>query len=174
MTGRAAAQLCQHPAMDLRPYDLRDPGEIVAQIASEQPLRDGDARLLVVEDPSRTQQVTHVCRLDQADWKDLEPWRLSDYLREQVQQLPLPPSGPETWCSVVTVVARPGFAVFGAQEMPWMYAWRYSNHLRRLFSGDIVLVTDHGWHDFMTGWGGHEPRITAYARPHHAQPAAHR
>jgi hypothetical protein len=158
--------------MDLEPYDFRDPGEIVAQIASEQPIRDEDVLLVVVQDPSRTQQVTHVCRLDRADWKDLEPWRLSNYVREQVQQLPLPPSGPETWCSVLTVVARRGFAVFGAREMRWMYASRYSNHLRRVFSGDIVLITDHVWHDLVTGWRGHEPRIRAYARPHHARPAA--
>ena len=39
-----------------------------------------------------------------------------------------------------------------------MLAWRYSNHCMDTFNGTIFLVTEHGWYDWESTWGGHEPR----------------
>ena len=48
----------------------------------------------------------------------------------------------------------------GPNEGQWFLAWRYVNHFQRLFSGDLILVTEHGWTDFMTKLGGAEPSLT--------------
>ena len=53
---------------------------------------------------------------------------------------------PPTHAGVLIVVRR-GLCVFGVNEGLWCSAWRYVNHLRRLYSGDLVLVTEHGWLD---------------------------
>jgi hypothetical protein len=61
----------------------------------------------------------------------------------------------------VTFVVRPGLCVFGPNEGRWMSAWRYSNHLTNCFSGDVVLVTEHGWAALMADAGGHSPAMAA-------------
>ena len=46
---------------------------------------------------------------------------------------------------LVTVVCRSGRVVPGPEELFWLRAWRYSNHLANAFDGDVYLVTEHGW-----------------------------
>ncbi|WP_375479085.1 hypothetical protein [uncultured Jatrophihabitans sp.] len=74
------------------------------------------------------------------------------------------PIDTDTWRrpehAVVTVIARSGLAVFGADERDWLLAWRYSNHLAPVFDGGLVLVTEHGWVDFMSERGASKPSIT--------------
>lgn len=41
-----------------------------------------------------------------------------------------------------------------------MAAWRYSIHLANAFDGSMILVTEHGWCDFMTEEAGHSPAMT--------------
>ena len=147
--------------MNLEPYEYRDPGEIVAAIASQQVFEAGDVLLAVICDPSTDQAIEHVTKLDRGDWEGLDHWQLAQYLASQVRQLPIPPRGNELRHSVLTIVVRRGFTVFGRDELQWMYAWRWSNHMVDTFSSDIVLVTEHGWCDLSTGWGDHEPRLMA-------------
>jgi hypothetical protein len=40
-------------------------------------------------------------------------------------------------------------------------AWRYSNHLTNAFDGRMILVTEHGWTDFMTDTAGYSPAMVA-------------
>jgi len=61
----------------------------------------------------------------------------------------------------MTFVVRPGPCVFGPNESHWLYAWRYSNHFTNAYSSHIILVTEHGWCDFMT----HQAGLTPAARP---------
>lgn len=63
--------------------------------------------------------------------------------------------------SVMTIVVRPGPCVFGPNESCWFMAWRYSNHLTNAYVGDLILVTEHGWCDFMTYEAGHSPVMAA-------------
>lgn len=146
--------------MKLEPFDYRDPGEVLADVADIMAIEDGDVVLALVRDPSSDHIVEHVVKLERARWTGLDDHDLSRFLGDQVRLLPIPKRGQELRHSVLTVVARRGFAVFGANELRWMYAWRYSNHGADAYSGDVVLLTEHGWYDFMTGWGGHEPRLT--------------
>ena len=47
---------------ELRPYELRDPGRVVADVRADHDLRDGDVLLAVVEDASTAQRLVHVVR----------------------------------------------------------------------------------------------------------------
>lgn len=60
---------------------------------------------------------------------------------------------------LTTLIVRPGRCVFGPNECVWFKGWRYSNHLESLYTGDLILVTEHGWADFMTRAAGSEPRM---------------
>ena len=44
-------------------------------------------------------------------------------------------------------------------EAVWLNGWRFSNHFAPVYDSDLILVTEHGWTDFMTQWAGHEPRL---------------
>jgi hypothetical protein len=59
----------------------------------------------------------------------------------------------------MTIVARRGFAVIGADDARWLRAWFWSNHMTHAFSGDLIVLTENGWVDLMTSWGGYEPKL---------------
>lgn len=148
--------------VELEPSDFRDPGEVLANVAATHVIENGDVLLVLVRDPSTEQAVEHVHRLDRRSWGQLDDdWDLARFLGDQVRRLPIPPRGARLRHSVLTVVARRGFAVFGGNELRWMNAWRWSNHLMDAHSGDIALLTEHGWYDFSTDWGGKEPRLAS-------------
>jgi hypothetical protein len=58
---------------------------------------------------------------------------------------------------LITVVCRPGFVVPSAQEFDWLRAWRYSNHFRGAYDGDVFIVTPHGWTGTLDERAGFEP-----------------
>jgi hypothetical protein len=145
--------------MKLKSFDLRDPDRLIEEIAARHDLTEGTALLAVVADPSTQQRLTHVeplpvdpCITHYEDVRNL--------LYETMQTLPLPDfAGPGTRHLVVTVLVRPGLTVLGRHESQWLLGWRYSNHLKGAFDGDLMLVTEHGWVHFPTSWGDDEPRM---------------
>lgn len=77
-----------------------------------------------------------------------------------MQTLPIPDVVPPIY-GVMTVVVRPGRTVVGAGEEAWLLGWRYSNHFRRCYDTDLILVTEHGWLDLMTKLAGQTPSMMA-------------
>lgn len=145
--------------MDLEPYDYRDPGALLTEIAERVPLRAGDVYLALVGHPSTEQRLDHLVLLDlDAEQEDDEP--ISDEIRRVMAALPIPDVVPPSH-GVMTVVVRPGRTVLGANEFTWLRGWRYANHFRRCYTSGLVLVTEHGWTDFMTSCGGHSPAMAA-------------
>ena len=130
------------------------------QIADVCPLVEGSALLAVAEDPSTRQRLTHIERLpvdsrlaDHEDARDL----LYDVMNET---LPVPDfAGPDTRHTVLTVLVRSGFAVPSRYESEWALAWRYSNHMRGAWTGDMTIVTEHGWYDMHSHWAGSRPAM---------------
>ena len=144
----------------LRVFEVADPALLIEQVASTHRLTEGLVLLAVVKHPSTEQALVHVERFP-GGLVDPVPDDLNHQLCDVMDRLPLPDrSHPIEHC-VVTVIVRSGFTVFGRREMGWMSGWRYSNHSRPAFTGDLILVTEHGWLDGVTGWGGHEPRMIA-------------
>jgi hypothetical protein len=145
----------------LRPSEFRDPGQLVADVMTTHPLAKGDVLLALVHDPSGDQDIVEVRSLAGANWADLDRYGRSRFLHDEARKLPVPDwtrgEGPRH--SIMTIVARRGFAVVGPDEAAWLIAWRYSNHTTHAYSGDLILITEHGWTDFMTGWGGSRPHL---------------
>jgi hypothetical protein len=149
--------------MRLKSYEYRDPHEVVAAVAARHPLRDGDVVLALVHDPSRDQEVVRLRAIPRKRREGLDQHERSRLLADCAQRLRVPRrrAGYSQWYSIMTIVARRGFAVFGPDEGEWLNAWLFSNHLSGAFSGELTLVTEHGWADHSTGWGGPEPHLQA-------------
>jgi hypothetical protein len=152
---------CTLSVMNLASYEYRHPGDVVADVSARHPLVEGDALLALVDDPPGRQNVIHVTRVSGDEWSLLDQFERSQLLRDIVNTMPIPKwsrdAGPRH--SIMTIVARRGLAVMGAAEAAWLMAWRYSHHGANAFSGGLILVTEHGWTDFMTRLGGPEPRL---------------
>ncbi len=143
--------------MALQPYEFRDPEALLGALAERVPFTEDTAYLVLVAHPSTTQRIVRVERLDSP--AVLDEWSAArDEMRDRIQAWPIPDVVPPTHAGVLVVVRR-GLCVFGANEGHWSNAWRYVNHLRRLYSGDLVLVTEHGWLDLMTQLAGHSPAL---------------
>jgi hypothetical protein len=149
--------------MKLERYEYKDPAALIAEVAERVPLTEDSAYLVLVENPSTEQRIVLVQRYD-------APALLDDYqeareeIYERVNALPLPDKPPPTH-SVMTVLVRRGLCVFGRQDAPWFSAWRYSNHLCWVFGSEFILVTEHGWCDFMTDSGGSYPVLVEQPLP---------
>ena len=145
----------------LRRYDFRDPGQVVIDVLAKHDLQEDQVWLALVEKPSERQRVTFVTRLPVPAAQPRERRReLSDVLRAAVRAMPITKrAGGDINQAVMTIIARRGMTVFGRREQPWLLGWRYSNHLAAVFTGDVILLTEHGWCDLTTDWGGHQPRL---------------
>lgn len=144
--------------MKLRSYDFRDPAELIEQVHAREPLQAGDAMLVLVKNPSSEQQIVQIDRLP-VDACIPHYLAVTKLLSDRVRAMSIPDEPRPPRHSVMTVIARHGLTVFGDNESQWLLGWRYSNHLCNTFNSDLILVTEHGWHDFSTDWGGHHPRI---------------
>lgn len=143
--------------MELQSFDLRDPAHLIDEIAAREPLQEDTAYLALVQHPSTTQRLVAVKRLDLPALLD-DGEDISDDLCRAARSFGIGWHGrPEHM--VMTVLVRPGRCVIGPNELVWSNGWRYSNHLESLFTGDLMLVTEHGWVDFMSKEAGHEPRM---------------
>ena len=143
--------------MTLKPYDFRDIGALVEELIGRAALGRSGAHLLLVRDPPGEQHVVRCERLDTpAVIRDWEP--ACDEMRDRIEAWPVPDVVPPTHAAVLVVV-RPGLCVLGANEGRWCKAWRYVNHLRRLYDGHLLLVTEHGWRDRLSDCAGSTPAL---------------
>lgn len=143
--------------MSLENYEFRDPAALIDEVAHRVPLREGTAYVALVAHPSSDQRIVAIERLNAPAVLDhYEDAR--DELYDTMQRLPIPDTFPLTHATV-TIVVRRGLCVLGPSEGHWLSAWRYSNHLTGSFTGDLILVTEHGWTDFMTGHADTSPAL---------------
>ena len=158
---RATATCATLRTMEMKAYGYRDPGQVLRDVTAVHPLIEGGALIALVLDPTGAQQVVDVSVITASTWDKIDEVQRSRLLCEQAEQftIPIRRSPDDLWHSMITIVARRGLTVLGRKEAEWLYAWRYSNHLTGAFSGDLILVTEHGWVDFVTHQGGYEPRL---------------
>lgn len=147
--------------MELRPWEYRDPGQVLTAVVADGPLSEGDLLLALVNDPSGEQQVLRTIRIDVDDQRRLNPYEGHDMLEDYLNRLAVPMRSPGVppRHSVLTISARRGPAIIGPAEAAYLTAWRYWNHPVDAYVGELMVVTEHGWADFMSGWGGREPRL---------------
>jgi hypothetical protein len=145
--------------MTLEPYEFRDPGALVADVLQRHPVAAGDALLVLVHHPSTVQDVVHVTRMH-VDDLDRDAWEDGQRLGAAVRAMPIPSwNGEPPEHAVTTILARRGLAIIGPRERGWLAAWRYSNHLMHAYSGEVIVLTEHGWVEFVGDRGGFAPRL---------------
>jgi hypothetical protein len=144
--------------MELEPSELRDPSRLIHEIPDRVRLVEDSAYVALVQHPSTHQRLVEVRQLGLPALLD-DGEDISEELREAVEAL-----APE-WRRqapehlVMTIIVRPGRCMFGPNELVWSLGWRYANHFAAAYTGDLMLVTEHGWADFMTKDAGHEPKM---------------
>lgn len=142
------------------PFELRDPGALVEQVLYGRRVAEGDAFVALVRDATGVQELVHVTSIPPTTWASLDRPGRSDFLRQCVHDMPI---DTETWRrpehTVITIVVRSGLAVFSADELSWLLAWRYANHLAPVLDAGLILITEFGWVDFMSGRGDFTPRL---------------
>ncbi|HET7355602.1 MAG TPA: hypothetical protein VFJ09_02895 [Nocardioidaceae bacterium] len=146
--------------MTLHSYEFRSVEKLVRDVADEVSFVAGNVYVALVAHPSTSQQLVAVrCLRTPAlidDWYDAR-----DELYDVMHTFAIPDQPRPPRHSAVTFVVRRGLCVLGPNEGRWMSAWRYSNHLTNAYDGSVVLVTEHGWYDFMADAAGHTPAIAA-------------
>lgn len=140
--------------------DPADPARFLRDLDALLPLTAGTS-VALVERASTDQRIVAAARLH-GDLDDEEPTShdsrvLHDLARElfagqdEYRRRPV-------HC-FVTVVARPGRCVFRPGDVDLLTAWRYSNHVLPVFSGDLLLVTPSGWRSFFDHSAGARPAL---------------
>jgi hypothetical protein len=127
--------------------------------------RPGDVLVALVQSGDEPDQaLVDIARLHRGERP--RRYEASDLLRAQAEAM----VGRRPWVDggwmpprhvLVTVVCRLGRVVPGPEELFWLLAWRYSNHLTAAFNGDVYLVTEHGW----TGCADHRAGFTPALSP---------
>jgi hypothetical protein len=150
------------PQTELQAYDVRDPARLIADIAERTALVHGTAHLALVREVSTTQEVLRVDRLrlpaEILDWD-----AGSRELRRVVAGWPIPERRGIPTHTPVLVVVRPGLCVFGPNEATWFRAERKARLLANVWPVSDMLVTEHGWLDFMTSRAGTTPHAVPRA-----------
>jgi hypothetical protein len=146
--------------MSLKPYEFRSPAHLIEQVAAQVQLVPDTAYVVLVAHPSTEQRIVAIRRFQTPAL--IDDWRAaSDEIFAVMQELAIPESPPPPTHAALSVLVRPGYCVFGPHEGHWMSAWSYSNHLTNAFHAGVILVTEHGWADFMTDTAGSSPTMAA-------------
>ena len=144
--------------MTLESHELRDPGRLVHEIAASIDLVEDTAYVALVHHPSTRQRLLSVQQLEIPALLDDDD-DISEQLCTAARSFGVGWHRRSPEHLLTTLIVRPGRCVFGPNEAVWFRGWRYSNHAESLHSGDLILVTEHGWTDFMTGCAGRSPSM---------------
>ena len=152
-----------------QPWDVREPAAIISEALRRRRPRSGDVLVALVQSADEPDQaVVDVARVHRG--KRPGRFEASDLLRAQAEAMVGErPFVDGRWAPprhvLATVVCRSGRVVPGPEELFWLLAWRYSNHLTAAFNGDVYLVTEHGWTGCADKRAGFTPALTS--RPRH-------
>lgn len=148
-------------AADLRPYELRDPADLLADLLREGALAVGTLTLVLVDDASGVQRVVARTPLSVPDDdRDDEPGNAVERGLERLglQRRPTSPRATSAWPTVVPVVTRTGRCVVRQSDLAAARALRYVNGFEMFWTGPLVL-TPYGWCDALESYGGSSPRL---------------
>ena len=119
----------------------------------------GDLLVLLVHDPAGAQELLGGRRVPSELWEGASSPERSDLLCSLARSFDVPVARGRGFESVfVTVVPRQGLTVVDSHDAEVFSAWRYSNHCTGALDTTLLLVTEHGWLDALSGRGGAEPR----------------
>ncbi|MEI2778157.1 MAG: hypothetical protein V9G19_19760 [Tetrasphaera sp.] len=162
------------------PWDLADPEATLAEILERSSVGMGEVVIARVDIETQSVTGTRILKppRDSAGGarsvdvlrKERERARLSDRVRRVAEQLaPAREWDGYRWAAItgvfVTVVCREGRVVDAAADWLWLNAWRYSNHGRDAFDGDVYIMTPHGWSGILDTRCGLAPALGTTSQP---------
>lgn len=146
--------------MEERPWHLTDPEQTLRDVEKLCPFELDSVIVAAVELGSQKVVDARVAMTGELS----DDYAGSDLVRDLATDMV-----PERWASgrgghgithvLVTVVCRTGRVVFTSRESSWFRAWRYANHFRAAFDGDVYVVTPHGWGGILDERAGFEPAL---------------
>ena len=148
------------------PFALRDPAQLLRQVAQDHRFVVGDLLIALVDAPSTDQRLVAVRRIKRREWQDLPQHELSGLLRELARGMPIPSRDEAPYTHELhTILCRPGLTVVDGEDAQVLAGWRYSNHLANAGHGGMTVVTEHGWYDLLSDTAGHEPALDLHPKP---------
>jgi hypothetical protein len=145
--------------MKLPTFELRDPARLMNDVAERVPLTEDRAYAALVHHPSTRQLLLEVVPIPLPALLDDDD-DISDQLRTVAESFGIEWRHPIEHL-LMTIIVRPGLTVVGPNESVWLNGWRSANHFQGIHTGDLIVVTEHGWLEFMTNEAGHFPRMAA-------------
>lgn len=158
-------------------WEIEDPNAVLSQVIRVSEAAVGDVVVARVDIDTQLVSGTRMLRLPAPPRRSTDPlkderrrgrhrMRLSDLVRDAATELAPPhewrPDGRGGYSSVfITVVCREGHVVDTEAEWRWLSAWRYANHFRDGWDGDVYVVTPHGWTGVMDRRAGLDPALDA-------------
>jgi hypothetical protein len=147
--------------MYIKPWDLRDPAEIIHLLDEEHRLHAGHVVVGLIERPS-TDQLLVASRVI---WERPEPppfKEICDLLRSATRSLYVGRDhGYPVEHAYITLVARRGRVVLTDDVLAWGLGWLYFSYAQPVFKGTLLTVTEHGWRDFDTESAGAVPALAS-------------
>jgi hypothetical protein len=151
------------------PWDVRDPAAIIGEALRRRAPKSGDVLVAFVQSGDHPDEaLVDVVRVHRGELPRHR--EASDVLKTRAEAMAGERPGVDgRWMPprhvFVTVVCRSGRVVPGPDELFWLLAWRYSNHLAAAYNGDVYLVTGHGWTGCADKRAGFTPAL--HSRPRH-------
>jgi hypothetical protein len=150
-------------SMKLDKWELRDPGALLEEVAHRHALHPGLVVSALVEHASTSQRLV-ATEVVYDDERPPLPEQHREFVGPALQRLPIPewtPDHPPAEHTVALVIARRGRVVFTSQEVRWGYGLLYGKDLLHVFTGDLLLVTEHGWRSMDDDLAGRKPALAA-------------
>jgi hypothetical protein len=155
----------QHDAvMCMKPWDLRDPAEIIHLLDDEHRLRAGHVVVGLIERPSTDQLLV----ASNVVWERPEPppfKEIRDLLRSTSRSLYASlQAGANAYPiehAYVTLVARRGRVILADDVLKWAVGWLYCSYAQPVFKGALLTITQHGWRDFDNESAGAVPALAS-------------
>ncbi len=132
--------------MGHNPWELRDPAATLDGIARRHELRPGLVIVGLVEHPDTIQQLLDTTIVYEQSPAPADVRDCAKLIRTGARRL----YGPRLTAglprhSFVTVVIRQGATSLCVDDRRWLAGWRLSDHRLAVWTGELILLTEHGW-----------------------------
>lgn len=132
--------------MGHNPWELRDPAATLDGMARRHELRPGLVVVGLVEHPDTIQQLLDTTIVYEQSPAPGDVRDCAKLIRTAARRL----YGPRLTAglprhSFVTVVIRQGAPSLCVDDRRWLAGWRLSDHRLDVWTGELILLTEHGW-----------------------------
>lgn len=148
----------EQPAETRPLHDFTDIADLMDQIAATHEFYDGSVLVALVHDPESTQKIVRIDRAPAGAYAD--DATADKQMNDILTALPVEERA-EFRYRTLTIVVHRGLTVMGDIDLRWSNALKYGWKPAGCFTTAQVIVTEHGWLEFMSGAAGHTPAMVA-------------